>query len=628
MLERIREGSQGVWAMVILGLVILSFVFAGIGGYISSSTDAPAAEVNGDTISKATLERAYENERARMESQYGEAFVAMLSDAAYLRDFRQNILNRLIGEKLIDQAAADMGLRVSDVQLKDAIRNMQEFQVGGQFNNDRYQALLRQAGYQPNTFRDYMRTQMTRQQLTAAMFGSAFSLPVEAEQIFALQQQTRDARYAVVPSAQFEAGVALSDEDINTYYQANLAQYDTEEQVKVAYVTLDAKDLEADIAPTEEELQAYYQRTISEYRTPEERRASHILIEFGDDQDAAKAKADALLVQLNEGADFAELAAAESTDAFSAENGGDLDWFGRGIMDPAFEDAAFGLANVGDMSGVVESEFGYHIILLTDVKPEQTEAFENVREDLVVKLTEEQALDKFYEVQERMAQLAFEVPDTLVDMESELGLTVQQTELFTRNTAPAPLDSPQALATAFSADTIDSGMNTDLVEFGEHQVMVMRVVEHEPARTQSLDEVKQDIVAALTQQKAQQAAKDWAMSVLADVVAGTDVTATLAEKDAAWEEKAAVQRFDATLARNIIDKLFALAPEGEDKAGVVSLDNGDVALVELTGVNHGEAAEPAALASIQERMATNAGQQQYAALIEALRSEADIKLFQ
>ena len=182
MLERIREGSQGPWAMGILALVILSFVFAGVGSYINSSASGAAASVNGDEIGINELERAYQNERSRMESQFGEAFATLASDAAYLQNFRRGILDRLISEKLLDQAAQELGLRVSDAQIKSAIVAMQEFQVDGKFDNDRYLAILRQAGFQTNNFRDYMRVDMVRRQLSQSLIATEFALQVKQKQ--------------------------------------------------------------------------------------------------------------------------------------------------------------------------------------------------------------------------------------------------------------------------------------------------------------------------------------------------------------------------------------------------------------------------------------------------------------
>ena len=291
MLERIREGSQGPWAMAIIALIVLSFVFAGVSSYVSSSGSTAAAEVNGEPISQQDVERAYQAQRARLEAQFGEGISALFSDENYLRDFRMNVLDRLIADTLIEQKAKELGMRVSDKQIRDAITAMPEFQTEGSFDNERYLMLLRQNGFQPSDFRDYMRQQMTREQLSRAVQASDFSLPEEVSLAHRLQGQTRNADYLIVDSAPFAASVELSDEEVQAFYNENISRFDTQERVNLAYVTLAVDDLKADVSVSEEEIEQAYQDNIALYKTTEERRVSHILIEFGDDKDAAKEKA-------------------------------------------------------------------------------------------------------------------------------------------------------------------------------------------------------------------------------------------------------------------------------------------------------------------------------------------------
>ena len=278
MLERIREGSQGPWAMIIIGLVVLSFVFAGVGSYLNSSGETVAATVNGEEISLNELERAYQSQRSRMESQYGESVSALFADEGYLQQFRGGVLDSLIDEKLVLQKAEELGLRVGDEQIRNTIRNMPEFQSGGEFNNDRYLMLLRQNGYQPSDFRDLLRTQLTREQLTRALGVSDFALPGEAKRVYALQAQTRDARYLVIDSAPFADEVDITDADIQSYYDANITAFDTEEKVAVSYVKLSVDDLKGDVSVSDEDIAAWYEENKDQYRTEERRRVSHILI--------------------------------------------------------------------------------------------------------------------------------------------------------------------------------------------------------------------------------------------------------------------------------------------------------------------------------------------------------------
>ena len=291
MLEKIREGSQGVIAKSILVLVILSFAFTGVSSYLGSSTEVAAATVNGEEISNSALEQAYENERGRLEQQLGDMFSTLSADDNYMQSVKQSVLERLVAEKLLDQNAAELGLRVSDEQIRTAIMQEPAFQTDGKFDNDRYQAILRQLGYQANSFRDMMRTDMTRRQLVATLVGSEFVLPGEAEYLANIQGQTRDINYLVIDSTPFLAAASVTDEQIQTYYNSNLGQFVRPEIVSLNYIELDAKQLAADITVTEAEAKAYYDENKVQYLQPEKRLAAHILIGLDDDNAEQKAEA-------------------------------------------------------------------------------------------------------------------------------------------------------------------------------------------------------------------------------------------------------------------------------------------------------------------------------------------------
>lgn len=625
MLERIREGSQSPWAMGILGLVILSFVFAGVGSYINSSASGAAASVNGEEISLAELERAYQNERSRMESQFGDAFATLASDTAYLQNFRQGILDRLISEKLLDQAAQELGLRVSDEQIKSAIVGMQEFQLDGKFDNDRYLAILRQAGFQTNNFRDYMRVDMVRRQLSQSLIGTEFTLSSEAKAAHLMQQQTRDLRYVNVPAAKFIEQVSVSDEDINAYYQSNISQFDTEQKVSLAYVELVIEDLLPAIEVNDEELEEYYQQNMADYRTDEERQVAHILFESPDQDQAIADKAEEVLAKARAGEDFAQLAKTYSSDTFSAENGGDLGWMSKGLMDPDFDDAAFSLASKGDLSAVIKSEFGYHIIQLTDVKPEQVTPYAEVKAELATKVKTSKAEEQFYEVSQRISEVAFEVPDNLDEVADIAGKPIQTTTLFSRQNAPQEVSNPNVLASAFSAELVEDKVNSDVIELGDNHIMVVRVAEHEPQRTKTLEEVTGQIQQTLAAQAAQQAARDWALEVQAALAdEDQDVSSKLATLDLSWQEKQQVTRNDAALSQTIVDALFGLSAK---ETSVVDLVTGDISLVQLVQVNPATEADDQQLLALQNRLASSKAQVLYGAVIESLKAQADIEIY-
>ncbi|WP_296045297.1 SurA N-terminal domain-containing protein [uncultured Alteromonas sp.] len=624
MLERIREGSQGPWAMAIIALIVLSFVFAGVSSYVSSSGSSAAAEVNGEPISQQDVERAYQAQRARLESQFGEGISALFSDENYLRDFRMNVLDRLIADTLIEQKAKELGMRVSDKQIRDAITAMPEFQTDGVFDNERYLMLLRQNGFQPSGFRDYMRQQMTREQLSRAVQASDFSLPEEVSLAHRLQGQTRNADYLIVDSAPFAASVELSDEEVEAFYQENISRFDTQEKVNLAYVTLAVDDLKANVTVSEDEVEQEYQDNIALYKTTEERRISHILIEFGDDKDAAKEKAESLLSEVEQGADFATLAEQNSADTFSAENGGDLDFISAGMMDPAFDEAAFAIASVGDTSEVIETEFGYHIIKLTDIKPVEVTPLAEVRDEIEAQLLTDKATDEFYALQSEMANLAFEVPDTLEDVAGAVNGKIKETGLVTAAAVPAALNVPAVTSKMFDPDFIDEALNSDVIELSNDKVVVIRVIGHEPQRTQSLDEVRTQILAQLRARKAQEAAAEWADNVVEQVQAGESPELTIGDVTLEWQSKEAIARNSNELPRNLVDTVFTLSTEAGNNLEVAKLGSGDVGVVRLTAVNMPEALGEEELASLKQQLMTNYSQANYQSFIDSLRSAAEV----
>ncbi len=610
--------------MAIIALIVLSFVFAGVSSYVSSSGSTAAAEVNGEPISQQDVERAYQAQRARLEAQFGEGVSALFSDENYLRDFRMNVLDRLIADTLIEQKAKELGMRVSDKQIRDAITAMPEFQTEGSFDNERYLMLLRQNGFQPSDFRDYMRQQMTREQLSRAVQASDFSLPEEVSLAHRLQDQTRNADYLIVDSAPFAASVELSDEEVQAFYDENISRFDTQEKVNLAYVTLAVEDLKADVSVSEEEVEQEYQDNIALYKTTEERRVSHILIEFGDDKDAAKEKAESLLAEVEQGADFAELAEANSADTFSAENGGDLDFITAGMMDPSFDEAAFAISNVGETSEVIETEFGYHIIKLTDMKPVETTPLAEVRDEIEAQLLTDKATDEFFALQSEMANLAFEVPDTLEDVAGAVNGKIKETGLVTAAAVPAALNVPAVTSKMFDPDFIAEGLNSDIIELSNDEVVVIRVVGHEPQRTQALDEVRTQILAQLRARKAQEAAAEWADNVVEQVQAGESPELTIGDVTLEWQSKEAIARNSTELPRNLVDTVFTLSTDEGNNLEVAKLGSGDVGVVRLTAVNMPEALGEEELASLKQQLMTNYSQTNYQSFVDSLRSAADV----
>ncbi|ACA87380.1 SurA N-terminal domain-containing protein [Shewanella woodyi] len=613
MLEKIREGSQGVIAKSILVLVILSFAFTGVSSYLGSSTEAAAATVNGEEISESALEQAYQSERARLEQQLGEMFEALAADDSYLASVKQSVLERLVAEKLLDQSATELGLRVSDEQIRTAIMTEPAFQTDGKFDNDRYQAILRQLGYQANSFRDMMRTDMTRRQLVASLVGSEFVLPSEADYLAGIQGQTRDIRYHVIDATPYIAQAVVSDEDARAFYDANLAQFMSPETLSLEYIELNAKDMANDVVVTDEEAQTYYDENKQQYLKPEKRLAAHILVNLGDDESAAKAKADAIYAKLQAGEEFAELAKTESEDTFSGEQGGQLDWFEKGVMEPEFDDVLFSLSN-GEYSAVVKTSFGYHIIKLLDLQPGAEAPFEDVKAKILAQLKEKHAIDTYFGLQQTLADVSYEVPDTLSEAAKELGVEVQTTPVFARNSAPAPFDKPDVLKAAFSDSVLLDGMNSDVIEVDANHAMVIRIKSHTAAGTVAFDKVKSGIVQRLQQEQANEVAREQAQELM------TAFPSTEVE----FVTKTNAGRFEQDIDGAIINKAFQMAqPADSAVVDTVALASG-YAVIVLDKVNAAQGIDENMLGALKQRLNAQYSEGSYRALIATLKANSEV----
>lgn len=628
MLDKLREGAQGKVAKVILGLIILSFALAGVGSYLNGPARTAPATVNGNDISAPALENAYRNERARMESQMGEAFNQLAANPDYMKQFRRGVLDRLIDQALIDDKARSLGLRVSDEQIKQAIVAMPEFAENGKFSNDRYLQLIRRAGMTPEMFRDSLRQDMVRQQLMGAVLGSEFALKGEAEQLDRLYNQTRDLRLIRLAASAYVGGIEVSDAEVEQFYKANSARFMNDETVKVDYLLLDAANLGKNIKVTEQDAQDYYDQHQDLFQRPERRQVAHILIPFGKDEKAAEQKAEAVLAKAKAGDDFAALAKADSSDTFSAKKGGELDWFEKGVMDPAFEKAAFALAKAGDLSAVVKSPFGFHIIKLLGVEPAKTKPFVDVMSDTIARLQSEKAKEQFFAEQQKMADSSFENPDSLDLTAEAMGLQVQSTGYFSQADAPTPLNDPKVLSVAFSEQLRDDNTNSDVIELADGKALVLHIMGHQPKAAKPLAEVKEQVITAIKHDKASEVARGKAQGLLDKLKAGENVQADLTALGLKVDTHTGVSRFAQEMDQNLVTQAFRMPHpiDGKPSVELVTEANGDRVVVALDKVN--VIKEPSQMVSLlQGQLGQGKAQADYKSLIDELRKAAKIEYF-
>lgn len=627
MMDKLREGAQGKVAKGILGLIILSFALAGVGSYVNSPAKNAVASVNDNEISPQTLENAYRNERARLEAQMGDAFNQLADNPEYIKQLRRSVLDRLIDQALLDAKAHDLGLRIGDEQIKQAITAMPEFQQNGKFDNDRYLQLIRRAGMSPEMFRDSIRQDMIRQQLMGALLGTEFVLGGEVSSLDKLYQQSRDVRLVRLPAESYLDQVQVSDEEIKQFYAANQPRFMNDERIRVDYLLLDAADLAKDIQVTDQDVRDYYDQHQEQFQRNERRRVAHILIPLGKDEKAAEKKAEDDLAALNGGADFAELAKRDSSDTFSAKKGGELDWFEKGVMDPAFEKAAFALAKEGELSGVVKSQFGYHIIKLLGVEPAAVRPFDEVQADTRERLQKDKARERYFAAQQKLADASFENPDSLDAAAKAVDLKVISSDYFSQATAPAPLNDAKVLSAAFSEMLREENTNSDVIEIGDGKALVLHVMDHKPKAVKALDEVRELIVTDIKRSKASEVARSKGQELLGKLKSGAEVNQELSALNLKLEEHKGLTRFAQELDQSLVAQIFRMPhPAKQPSVELLTQSNGDQVIVALDKVSQPE--KPSQMAElIKGQMGQSKAQADYKAFVDSLRKAAKIEYF-
>ncbi|MEW8029893.1 MAG: SurA N-terminal domain-containing protein [Candidatus Thiodiazotropha sp.] len=626
MLQVIRDKAQGwiAWAIVIL--ISIPFALWGIQSYLGVGSEPVAATVNGAEITERTLDSQYQRFRQQLRDQLGAAYRPEMFDDTRMR---KEVLNRLIRDELVQQTSNMMGLRAGSSMIQATILSMPTFQKDGRYDQQTYERALRLQGISPAGFEDRVRRALVAEQLSQAVQAGSFVTPKELNESQRLLKQTREFSYFVVPAGDFKLSDELSDDEIKAYYEANQSAFISPEKVKVEYILLDVETAGGTIDVNEELLRGYYENNQDEFGLPEQRQASHILILAAADADQtavdeARSKIDTLAERLRNGESFDELAKQNSQDPGSAASGGDLGFFGKGIMDPAFENAVYALRE-GEVSEPVRTSFGFHLIKLTGIKDGTVKPFEEARSEVEAAYRKFEGERLYFEMAEQLADLSYEDPDSLESAASVLELTIQQSDWVTREQGTGVFANPKARTAAYSDDVLKEHNNSELVEIDGTSSLVLRVLDHQESSVLPLDEVKQQITETLQQQKAEQQAQAEAEKRLAEIAAGA-LLSEVAESYAVTGPMT-VNRNDRQIPPGLSSALFRTAKPaaGGSSPGTARLAGGDFAVYLLTDVAEGSADDEANQQQY-ESLRRMLGRDHYEMVLTDLESRADIEV--
>lgn len=506
MFDFVRSHSRLMLGLMVL-LIFPSFVFFGIQGY-SRFTDASAADaalVDGRGITRAEWDQAHQRQIERMRQQMPGVDVKLFDTP----ELRKQTLDALIQERVLRTAALHAHLAPGNDRLERLFKADPGFAAwrnpDGSVNRD----VLASQGMSSEVFAERLRLDYAMRQVLQSVTGSGFAPVTSATLGLDAVLQRREIQIERFETAAYRARVQVSDADLEAYHKAHAADFVSTEKAEIEYVQLDLESIGRDIVLPEADLRKYYEENAPRYTLAEERRASHILVKADKDapkaeREKAKAKAEAILAELRKSpAGFAETARKLSDDSASAAQGGDLDFFGRGSMVKPFEDAVFSM-KTGEVSPVVESDFGYHVIQLTAVRGGEKRPFDQVRGEIEAEVRKGLAQKRYAEAAEQFSETVYQQYDSLQPVIDKLKLAKRSAVVARApaSGASGALASPKLLEAVFGSESLKNKRNTDAIEVAPNQLVSARVVRHDPARNLSLDEVKDKVRAALVSERA------------------------------------------------------------------------------------------------------------------------------
>jgi peptidyl-prolyl cis-trans isomerase D len=559
MFDFVQEKKYIVY--IVLGLITASFALVGVNSYQKSGSNDTVATVNGTKISAQELQRSVLQQQEQLRQRLGAGFDASMFDTP---EMKHAILDNLIVQRVLIDQAKKVGLIVSEEQVAETIGSVGAFQTDGKFDTKLFASVLANNSLSPQMYEARVRDEIISTQLSDSFVANAYANAYSVDKIIRLNEQQRVVSVATLPLANLMSQVKVDALAIKQYYDLNQKEFALPEQAKVEYIKFSTENLSGKIEVSNDELHQYYDaHKDAEFASKEERRASHILIKASVsapqlEQDAAKAKAEKILaLALQAPAKFAELAKQYSQDPGSAVNGGDLGFFSTGMMVKPFEAATFAL-KAGEMSGLVKSDFGYHIIKLSAIKAARILPFDEARETIANKLRQQKASEKFAELADKFSNTVYEQSDSLQTAAKLIDAKIEHSDWLTKGVANPPLWNTKILQAIFSDDVLHNKRNTAAIEVDKNTLLAARLIEHKPASVKSLAEVQAVIEQKLMREQAIKLATQQGEAALVQLQKGGSSVLTFAAAQTIGRQ---ANTLDAELTRLVFQVNVAKLPQ-------------------------------------------------------------------
>ena len=631
MLQFIRDNATGWIAWGIVILISVPFALWGIHQYVTPESTVAVATVNDREIGYYEFQRVYARRRQQLQSFLGAGIIGADAEDR----LRREVLDGMIDSEVVVSSGVAAGMRVGDEQLANTIQVQEVFRTDTGFSQNVYESWLRSQGYSPGGFEEDLRRSLLEEQVALGISASDFITPSGLRDAARVRLQRRSFSLLTLPAARF-GGFEPTESEIAAHFERHGDDYRAPERVRLRYLEISMDEIAAGIKADDEELRAVFDAERERFVTPEKREVSHILTAVPPDAGAdlveqARERLVALRSRIDVGESFADLARAHSDDPGSAVSGGALGFIERGIMVPAFEDAAFALVP-GQVSDPVKSSYGWHLIKVTSVQESRGAAFEEVRDQVLVQYQAREAERIYVERVETLANVTYEHPESLEAGARELGLPILETGAVSRTgRSDDPIASePAVVAAAFSSDVLDDGNNSEPIEFEPGRIVVVRAFDHEPSRALDLDEARADVVAALRAEARRTSVIARGRELLADLRSGRVPEEVAADTGLEWSRFENVDRAESGLSERLLEVAFRIPRPGGGVPqfdGMVD-DGGDFVIVSLSRVEDGDISSmnEDERRSLQQALEADIGRSVFDAFIRGRRQSADVNV--
>ena len=631
MLGIIRDKASGWIAGIIVGALVLSFAFWGVSSYFGQGGDVYVATVNGTDINLKSFQQSFYTLRKQMQSMLQDDALT-LEEEAFVKE---ETLKRMIETEVVNQLIRDNGLRITNSKVVETIKELDYFKDDEGFDRDKYERSIISMGMEPVYFEAQLRMDLLSEQLQAGLSESLFVLESELNDVVRLKSQTRDLTYSILNLSSFTDDGAVDDSEIETFYKANPQRFVEPEKVKIEYLELDVNELAKAITADEESLKTYYNNNKDNYDVVEQRSVTKLFVKADEEsstEDKAKAEEviNAAMLLVKEGKNFEEV-----IEKFTEEGKGSLEfsehaYMAKGVFDKELDEFLFG-SDEGAISDPIETKSGFNIVKVGEIRGGPKNVYETVAEQVDADYKIAEAELQFFELADQLTNLSYEHSDSLEFAAEAIKQEVTESDYFSRDSDPeGVLSNSKIISTSFNPEIISNGQNSEAIELADNHIVVLRVIDHKIATTKPLDEVREDVIANIRQERAVEKIKEANEAITEQLKAGVATEALSNDIEVEWITAEKVTRDDVNVNRAVLRYAFQSGKPTSDKPIILSnrLGSGDYAIILVTAAYDGEAVEDDEnIKKYDLELRRNRGITEWQEFLQNARNNADVKVY-